>query len=131
MPTFLQLSRLIAGFTDISEHLARDYALILSSTDEWRAELAALEKAAHEAMSGDDPEAAVMAAMAANPAIGNAARRLAHLWYAGRLPAQNAVDAAFVSEQAYFEALIWRAARAHPPGLSGGYSGHWRYAPDG
>lgn len=30
----------------------------------------------------------------------------------------------------HFESLMWRAALAHPPALSGGYFGHWAYPPD-
>jgi hypothetical protein len=30
----------------------------------------------------------------------------------------------------YFEAVLWRVVQAHPPGLSGGYFGHWRYPPE-
>lgn len=30
----------------------------------------------------------------------------------------------------HFESLMWRAALAHPPGLSGGYFGHWHYPPE-
>lgn len=30
----------------------------------------------------------------------------------------------------HFESLMWRAVGAHPPGLSGGYFGHWHYPPE-
>ena len=30
----------------------------------------------------------------------------------------------------YFSGLAWKIIGAHPPGLSGGYFGHWRYRPD-
>ena len=30
----------------------------------------------------------------------------------------------------YFAGLFWRVIEAHPPGLSGGYFGHWTYPPD-
>jgi hypothetical protein len=30
----------------------------------------------------------------------------------------------------YFSGLAWQIIGAHPPGLSGGYFGHWRYRPD-
>jgi len=131
MATFLELSRFVTGFTDIGGNLEHEYARIMSATDEWRAELESLARAFDEAIKDTDPEMALMAIMKVQPEVGNAARRLAHLWYTGRPPAENKVDAEFVNEQAYFEGLIWRAARAHPPGLTGGYFGHWRYAPDG
>jgi hypothetical protein len=30
----------------------------------------------------------------------------------------------------YFSGLAWRIIGAHPPGLSGGYFGHWHYRPE-
>jgi hypothetical protein len=35
-----------------------------------------------------------------------------------------------LSPATYFGALLWPVIGAHPPGLSGGYFGHWRYLPD-
>lgn len=34
------------------------------------------------------------------------------------------------SPENHFESLMWRAALAHPPALSGAYFGHWHYPPD-
>jgi hypothetical protein len=30
----------------------------------------------------------------------------------------------------YFSGMAWKIIGAHPPGLSGGYFGHWRYRPE-
>jgi hypothetical protein len=130
MATFLDISRLVTGFSDLGEALARDYSKIIISKPSWQAEFDALSIAVDAALSTPHPETALKQAMAQAPTVKAAARRLAHLWYAGRLPAENGADAKFDSEAAYFGGLLWRAARAHPPGLSGGYTGHWRYAPD-
>lgn len=130
MATFLEMSRFVTGYSDIGGELEQVYAAIMSSRPDWASELGSLAIAVDEAKANADPEAALIATMEQQPEVGHAARRLAHLWYAGRLSAENGVEAAFVSEEAYFGGLIWRAARAHPPGLSGGYFGHWRYAPD-
>jgi lipopolysaccharide biosynthesis regulator YciM len=129
--TFLEVSKLVTGYSDIGGELEQTYAAVMSSRPDWEVELERLLAAADEVKASADPEAALMDLMRQRAEVGRAAQRLAHLWYTGRLPSENKVDAAFVSEQAYFGGLIWRAARAHPPGLSGGYSGHWRYAPDG
>jgi hypothetical protein len=54
------------------------------------------------------------------------------LWYTSALR-DNESDPLVLrygSEQAYFGGLVWRILGAHPPGLSGGYFGHWRYRPD-
>ena len=34
------------------------------------------------------------------------------------------------TEEEYYSALLWRAIRAHPPALSGGYYGYWKYEPE-
>lgn len=34
------------------------------------------------------------------------------------------------TQEEYYEGLIWKAIRAHPLGLSGGYFGHWKYEPE-
>ncbi len=132
MATFLEVSKLVTGFTDIGGDIETVYFEIMSSKSDWIAELDKLMVAADEALASADPEAKLTVAMEQSAEVRNAVRRLAHLWYAGRLPTvQGGADPGFISEEAYFSGLLWRAARAHPPGLSGGYTGHWRYAPDG
>jgi hypothetical protein len=34
------------------------------------------------------------------------------------------------SPEDYFESVVWKVIQAHPPGLSGGYYGHWHYPPE-
>src|SRR5262245_3887067 len=46
------------------------------------------------------------------------------LWYTGELTNSP------MSEDEHFQGIVWRVASAHPPGLSGGYFGHWTYPPD-
>lgn len=132
MATFIELSCLITGFTDLDETLAALYQTRMQSKPDWAIGLDALMAAADAALNSDDPEISITNAMKQDPGtVGAAARRLAHFWYTGRAPNEGGADAPFESATAYFSALMWRAARAHPPGLSGGFTGHWRYAPDG
>lgn len=49
------------------------------------------------------------------------------LWYTGDLLGKQLAPA---TEDEYFGGILWKIARAHPPGLSGGYFGHWTYPPD-
>jgi hypothetical protein len=55
------------------------------------------------------------------------------LWYTSALR-ESADNLPLVlrygTQQAYFGGLVWRILGAHPPGLSGGYFGHWRYRPE-
>jgi hypothetical protein len=36
----------------------------------------------------------------------------------------------FGSPEQYFRGMMWSVIRAHPPALSGGYFGYWRYPPE-
>lgn len=36
----------------------------------------------------------------------------------------------FGSPEQYFRGLMWSVIRAHPPALSGGYFGYWKYPPE-
>ncbi|MCF4130038.1 sugar dehydrogenase complex small subunit [Methylobacterium sp. SyP6R] len=130
MPEFLTISRLVTGVDDLDAALAETYLALMTSAAEAAGELAALRSVAAAAVTAEEPEVALKAALAGDRAAAAAARRLAYLWYAGRLPPEGKVEAPFPSAEAYFGGLLWRVVGAHPPGLSGGYTGHWRYAPD-
>ena len=62
---------------------------------------------------------------ALNTKIEGPARSLLSYLYLGELESADSV----IPED-YIDSLIWRAALAHPRGLSGGYFGHWRYPPE-
>jgi hypothetical protein len=49
------------------------------------------------------------------------------LWYLGEI--HGSVPSGGHPEH-YFQGLFWNVIRAHPPALSGGYSGYWAYPPD-
>lgn len=64
------------------------------------------------------------------------ARALAYFLYTGLLPDVDGsevggdYDRPTMSEEDYFESLMWRVVQAHPRGLSGGYFGQWHYPPE-
>ena len=62
-------------------------------------------------------------------ALGPFVKNILLLWFTGQLPSTTAA-APTASQDDYFEALMWSAIGAHPPGLSDAYFGHWRYPPD-
>ncbi|APT34971.1 hypothetical protein MCBMB27_05680 (plasmid) [Methylobacterium phyllosphaerae] len=130
MSEFLTISRLVTGVDDLDAALAETYRALMRGTAAAARELAALQSLAAVAVTAEEPEVALKAALAGDCAAAAAARRLAYLWYAGRLPPEGKDEAPFPTEAAYFGGLLWRVVGAHPPGLSGGYTGHWRYAPD-
>lgn len=73
------------------------------------------------------------------PTLRSTAEKLTILWFVGGLPYRDAAgkvkfdyrDATGdVHAEGVFGALMWRVMRTHPPGLSGGYFGYWRYPPE-
>jgi hypothetical protein len=62
-------------------------------------------------------------------ALGPLVRKIILLWYTGLIDTGQGPPA-LGSQDDYFESLMWSAVGAHPPGLSDGYFGHWRYPPD-
>ncbi len=61
--------------------------------------------------------------------LGPTVKAMILLWFTGVLLGPNGVAAA-VTQEDYFDALMWDAVGAHAPALSNGYFGHWRYPPD-
>jgi hypothetical protein len=127
---FMAASRLITGETQLDARLGREYAAAFAKMDHGAVQLTALLAACADALRSSDPPASLVATMSSDPTVAAAVQQLAHLWFAGAPLPINDKPQSFVSPEAYFGGLLWRAVGAHPPGLSGGYFGHWRYPPD-
>ena len=72
-----------------------------------------------------------------DPATVGVARAVTYCLYTGVLPdtagteLQSRIPPPDLDDPSdHFEAVLWRVIQAHPPGLSGGYFGHWRYPPE-
>ena len=82
-----------------------------------------------EELHGGDLVRAVQEKLANDPALGPTVKSIVILWFTGQLQlGQNAAGAATGDD--YFQALMWSCIGSHPPALSDGYFGHWRYPPD-
>lgn len=58
----------------------------------------------------------------------NLIRNIIILWYTGEF---NKKDKTTILEaQDHYNALLWEVTHSHPPGLSGGYFGYWKYKPE-
>ncbi|MBC2845075.1 hypothetical protein [Winogradskyella flava] len=67
-----------------------------------------------------------------------------YLWYTSEFITRSELDSFFdVSDDfnkqnefvhsspvPYYNGLVWKAIRAHPLGLTGGYFGYWKYKPE-
>jgi hypothetical protein len=123
---FIDASRLVTGQSALVPSLADHYE------DHFRKFPGAAEflQACRTALASADPMQSIKAAMAADPAIDACGKELVHLWFVGAPGPVANKDQAYLAPETYFGALLWPVIGAHPPGLSGGYFGHWRYLPD-
>lgn len=62
-------------------------------------------------------------------ALGPVVKKIIILWFTGQVTTSAGTPAPATQDD-FFEALMWSAAGSHPPALSDGYFGHWRYPPD-
>jgi hypothetical protein len=74
------------------------------------------------------------AALFADAKLKRVAHQLIVLWYSSAL-IENIDETApprlkFGKPQHHFRSLLWEVIGAHPPALSGGYFGYWRYPPE-
>lgn len=95
---------------------------------------------------GGDLEEGVRQRIVNDDALAPLARQIIFLWYTSAFLVRSVTpDAAvnletgrpdtsttlqFGSPEQYFRGLMWSVIRAHPPALSGGYFGYWRYPPE-
>jgi hypothetical protein len=63
----------------------------------------------------------------ADPELKELVRLVLVLWYFGLL---DTTPPRALGPEQYYGGLFWGVVHAHPPGLSGGYSGYWAYPPE-
>jgi hypothetical protein len=116
---FLRASRVLTGIEELPAFLAPHYRA--------RAETVcgAVDVGALLAVPPDS----LLSAVSAAQALRVVAEQIVMLWYASATVDANGVFT-FGSPREYFAGQLWPVIQAHPPGLSGGYMGHWRYPPE-
>jgi hypothetical protein len=78
---------------------------------------------------GGDIVQAVKDKLVDDLSLGPSVKQIILLWFTGQIKTTAGTPAPATQDD-YFEALMWAAAGSHPPALSDGYFGHWRYPPD-
>ena len=125
LEVFIRLSELLTGYVELDRELAEAY--FVRSADHLKPVFDQLLEQFHNLESpGRDPTERVRTDILAHPSLGPPARTLLMLWFTGGflLPEQTWQMA---SAEQYYRALMWDAIGAHPPTLSNGYFGHWKY----
>jgi Membrane bound FAD containing D-sorbitol dehydrogenase len=125
---FLHLSRVLTAHA-LDSHLAELYLERMrdaagSQLDDLLDRFQALVK------DGNDPVVVVRNEILPDTVLGPIAKAVLLLWYIGGIQRTPGGDWEMQSAGQYYRALVWEAIGAHPPTLSNGYFGHWKYPPE-
>ena len=133
---FMALSRILTGVEELDEKLGRQYLDRLNG-GAFQPKLQEVLNQFHKLRKGDTLLKQVKEKIVAVDDLRAIACQIILLWYTSQtqdnLDLQHPPSSASFSygtQDEYFSGLAWRIIGAHPPGLSGGYFGHWRYRPE-
>ena len=136
MNFFIAISKQLTGFDDLPPRLSEAYYHRICGNEHYAADLEMLE-----AYYNENPNVSVtLESLKAIERGLNFYKGLVFLWYTSELMeysqlALKETDLSKITREGgeaeeYYGGLLWKVARTHPPGLSGGYFGHWRYEPE-
>lgn len=131
---FCEVSRVLTGVAEINTRLAAIYLDRIRQDPDAAKSLAAFLATAVTVIAAPMTQREELARvhLVDAPGLAPVTRRIIVLWYTGHLP--TAADPSKLADlktpEEYFGALMWSVMGAHPPGLSGGYFGYWRYPPE-
>ncbi|MBD1895504.1 sugar dehydrogenase complex small subunit [Coleofasciculus sp. FACHB-129] len=127
---FVALSSVLTGEHKLDRNLADQYMQRVLQEPVGN-QLENLLKLFYEIQSeGDDIVGKIRKQIIENSTLGPLAKQIIILWYTSGFPEADGKTWRFGSPEGYFSSLMWSIIQAHPPGLSGGYFGHWKYPPD-
>jgi hypothetical protein len=128
LASFMRISLVLTGAKTLDADLAEAY--FQSARGNLSAKLDALLTHFDDLVTnGRDPGAAVREAILPDNEDGPSAKLILLLWYTGGIQTPGR-DWDVQSADRYYRALVWEAVGAHPPTLSNGYFGHWKYPPE-
>jgi hypothetical protein len=133
---FMDLSRVLTGVANLDAKLGRQYVDRLNSGP-LQPQLREVLDKFHGLKKGDTLFQQVKEKIVATDDLRGIVCQIILLWYTSlvqdNLDLKNPPASASFSygtQEEYFSGLVWQIIGAHPPGLSGGYFGHWRYRPE-
>ena len=128
---FISLSTVLTGEQSLDRGLAEKYMQRVSNGP-FGDKLNDLLKVFREIVAaGGDLVEEVRQRIMNDPTLGLLAGQVIIIWYTSALPSENGQKWDFPDDpDQYFSGLVWSVIHAHPPGLSGGYFGHWKYPPE-
>lgn len=128
---FMRLSAVLTGEVALDCTLAQGYLDRIHVTPEasqFQRLLDTFLKIEKDDPSGSRREKLIRERIMSDDALRALVKMIVLLWYTGELVTTGQPSS--IAPEAHFSGLLWRIVHAHPPGLSGGYFGHWTYPPD-
>jgi D-sorbitol dehydrogenase-like protein len=130
---FIAMSQVLTGLGNLKAELARAYLDRLTSSPfgpQLKEILSRFRELKPEGGAGLEEQ--VQAKILADDALRPAVSQIVLLWFTSAMWERNgpALNLRYGGQEEYFSGLAWSLIGAHPPGLSGGYFGHWRYRPE-
>lgn len=132
---FLALSRILTGVDNLDADLGRQYLDRLNSSP-FNLFLGQILKRFRELKDKPDVLDQLKKQIVGNDSLRPTVCQIVLLWYTSTMQDNLGMQPPttpmmrFGTQEEYFSGLAWTIIGVHPPGLSGGYFGHWRYRPD-
>jgi hypothetical protein len=133
---FMVLSRVLTGVEDLDVSLGRQYLDRLVSSP-LQLQLSAILERFREFKKDEKLVEQVKAKIVEVDSLRPTVCQIILLWYTSTVqdnlgigPPAPSLSFRYGTPEEHFSGLVWKIIGAHPPGLSGGYFGRWRYRPD-
>ncbi|HTQ60452.1 MAG TPA: sugar dehydrogenase complex small subunit [Candidatus Solibacter sp.] len=132
---FLALSRILTGVEKLDAELGRQYLDRLNSGP-FSVPFGQIVSRFQGLKNKADLAGQVKKRIVSDDSLRPTVCQIILLWYTSTLQENLGVQPPappvmrFGTQEEYFSGLAWTIIGAHPPGLSGGYFGHWRYRPE-
>src|SRR5260370_5039728 len=132
---FISISRILTGVDNLSSELGCQYLDRMNSSP-FNPFLSQILKRFQGLRDKPDVVEQVKKQIVADDSLRPTVCQIILLWYTSTVQDNLGTNPPvapvmrFGTQEEYFSGLAWTIIGAHPPGLSGGYFGHWRYRPD-
>jgi len=133
---FMELSRVLTGVENLDEEIGRQYLDRLTSSP-FQPRLHEILEQFRGLKKGERLVEQVKTKIVEVDSLRPTVCQIILLWYTSTVqdnlemqPPAPSPSFRYGTPEEYFSGLAWQIIGAHPPGLSGGYFGHWRYRPD-
>jgi len=133
---FLEVSILLTGFEDLRSKISDEYydRISVKYSDQLNDFLAVYDSCGSKSLDE------LKAKIGKSKDLKTMATLVIYLWYTSELLRHEYIsdsenkpknpESSDATPEQYYNSLVWRSARAHVKGLSGGYFGYWKYKPE-